>query len=62
MSNRLPFYCYGFAVFEIQVPKYSQRSLGITETTWHRFKNTYGGMKPTDAKRRNGTRGRELRD
>ena len=27
------------------------RSFGITETTWYRWKNTYGGMKATDAKR-----------
>jgi len=27
------------------------RSFGITETTWHRWKNTYGGMKANDAKR-----------
>jgi transposase-like protein len=27
------------------------RSLGVTETTWHRWKNTYGGMKATDAKK-----------
>ena len=27
------------------------RSFGITETTWNRWKNTYGGMKATDAKR-----------
>ena len=27
------------------------RSFGITETTWYRRKNTYGGMKATDAKR-----------
>ena len=27
------------------------RSFGITETTWHRRKNTYGGMKANDAKR-----------
>ena len=27
------------------------RSLGIAETTWHRWKNLYGGMKPQDAKR-----------
>jgi transposase-like protein len=24
---------------------------GITETTWHRWKNTYGGMKGQDVKR-----------
>ena len=33
------------------------RSFGITETTWYRWKNTYGGMKATDAKRRSGMRG-----
>ena len=27
------------------------RSFGITETTWYRWKNAYGGMKATDAKR-----------
>ena len=27
------------------------RSFGITETTWHRWKNQYGGMKVQDAKR-----------
>ena len=27
------------------------RSFGITETTWYRWKNSYGGMKATDAKR-----------
>ena len=27
------------------------RSFGITETTWYRWKNTYGGMKATEAKR-----------
>ena len=27
------------------------RSFAITETTWYRWKNTYGGMKATDAKR-----------
>jgi transposase-like protein len=27
------------------------RSFGITETTWHRWKNQYGGMKAQDAKR-----------
>jgi len=27
------------------------RSFGITETTWHRWKNTYGGMKANVAKR-----------
>ncbi len=26
------------------------RSFGITETTWYRWKNQYGGMKATDAK------------
>ena len=26
------------------------RSFGITETTWHRWKNTYGAMKANDAK------------
>ena len=26
-------------------------SFAITETTWYRWKNTYGGMKATDAKR-----------
>ena len=26
------------------------RSFGITETTWYRRKNQYGGMKATDAK------------
>ncbi len=24
------------------------RSFAITETTWYRWKNTYGGMKATD--------------
>ena len=27
------------------------RQFGITETTWHRWKNQYGGMKAQDAKR-----------
>ena len=27
------------------------RSFGITETTWYRWKNQYGGMKANDAKR-----------
>ncbi len=27
------------------------RSFGITETTWYRWKNTYGGMKAADARR-----------
>ena len=27
------------------------RNFGITETTWHRWKNQYGGMKALDAKR-----------
>ncbi|NNN16635.1 MAG: transposase [Acidimicrobiaceae bacterium] len=27
------------------------RSLGVTETTWHRWKNQYGGMKTNDAKK-----------
>lgn len=27
------------------------RHMGITETTWHRWKNTYGGMKAQDAKK-----------
>ena len=27
------------------------RSFGITETTWYRWKNTYGGINATDAKR-----------
>jgi transposase-like protein len=27
------------------------RSFGITETTWYRWKNTYGAMLATDAKR-----------
>lgn len=27
------------------------RSFGITETTWYRWKSTYGGMKAKDAKR-----------
>ena len=27
------------------------RSFGITETTWYCWKNTYGGMKATEAKR-----------
>ncbi len=27
---------------------------GITETTWHRWKNTYGGMKGQDVKRLEG--------
>jgi putative transposase len=27
------------------------RHFGITETTWHRWKNTYGGMKGQDVKR-----------
>ena len=27
------------------------RSFAITETTWYRWKNTYGGMKATDARR-----------
>ena len=27
------------------------RTFGITETTWHRWKNTYGGMKGPDMKR-----------
>ncbi len=27
------------------------RSFGITETTWYRWKNTYGGMKAAEAKR-----------
>jgi len=26
------------------------RSFGITETTWHRWKNTYGGLKPTQVR------------
>ena len=26
------------------------RQFGITETTWYRWKNQYGGMKATDAK------------
>ena len=28
------------------------RSFGITETTWYRWKNQYGGMKATEAKHR----------
>jgi len=32
------------------------RSFGITETTWHRWKNTYGGMKANDAMNRPGGR------
>ena len=27
------------------------RTFGITETTWYRWKNQYGGMKANDAKR-----------
>ena len=27
------------------------RSACLTETSWHRWKNTYGGMKASDAKR-----------
>ena len=27
------------------------RAFGITETTWYRWKNQYGGMKANDAKR-----------
>ena len=27
------------------------RHLGIAESTWHRWKNQYGGMKANDAKR-----------
>lgn len=27
------------------------RALEITESTWHRWRNQYGGMKATDAKR-----------
>ncbi|MDA8081512.1 MAG: transposase [Actinomycetota bacterium] len=27
------------------------RQFGITETTWYRWKNQYGGMKAQDAKR-----------
>ena len=27
------------------------RSFGITETTWYRWNNTYGGMKAIDGKR-----------
>ena len=27
------------------------RQLGVTETTWHRWKNTYGGMKAVEVKR-----------
>ena len=27
------------------------RELGITESTWHRWRNQYGGMKADDAKR-----------
>jgi len=27
------------------------RSLGVIKTTWHRWKNTHGGMKATDAKK-----------
>ncbi len=27
------------------------RAFGISETTWHRWKNTYGGMKGPDMKR-----------
>ncbi len=27
------------------------RSFGITETTWHRWKNTYGDIKVTESKR-----------
>ncbi len=27
------------------------RSLAVTETTWHRWKNTYGTMLATDAKK-----------
>ena len=27
------------------------RQLGVTETTWYRWKNTYGGMKAVEVKR-----------
>lgn len=27
------------------------RHLEVTESTWHRWRNQYGGMKPDDAKR-----------
>ncbi len=27
------------------------RSFGVTETTWHRWKSTYGGIKGNDVKR-----------
>ena len=27
------------------------RQFGVTETTWYRWKNQYGGMKAQDAKR-----------
>ncbi len=30
------------------------RSFTITEITWHRWKNTYGGMRANDAKRLKG--------